>query len=131
MNADQKFDRRYKRILEIVKAQPGISKTDLTLATRSISENDRNAIINQLIAAGKIREESTRGVGRPKTAYQPAAAAMASTQTQPAARGATGDVYAVEITHSEIVALNEWRRRQNEINARNGREQSPLLPVPL
>lgn len=73
MDAEERFDKRYRRLLLIIRERPGISAAELAQQTGSLTEEVRSELISVLIDDGKIKaeKETTKARGRPKTRYWP------------------------------------------------------------
>lgn len=64
------FHARRMRVLRTIKAQPGgISQGELWRATRYLQNRERTEVLESLLAAGDIRQESLETGGRPRTVY--------------------------------------------------------------
>jgi hypothetical protein len=128
MNEHDKFHRRYNRLLQLIEAQPGIAKTDLTLTTRSLAENERNELLAELIADGAIEEQVTRSGRRPRYNYWPADHPQSPTMQQ-AGRESVLDVDTAKMSRDEILAFNERRRAFNRHLLSIGCDAIELLPL--
>jgi hypothetical protein len=65
--------RLYSGILRKINDRPGISGTELVRSTRSVSIEDREAILSTMIARGLItKRKDSSGRGRPRLTYWPA-----------------------------------------------------------
>jgi predicted ArsR family transcriptional regulator len=119
--------KRLIRILRIIRERPGITKTELSHATR-LTEIERDTILDKLIEQNQIRVEKQKGTGRPTLTYWPVTES-ASPQTQPEPRSSDGEFHAAQITLWEIGLVNADRRRRNEISAGHGLPAVPMLPL--
>jgi hypothetical protein len=129
MNEEDKFHRRNIRIKQLIREQPGITATELSKATASIGEFERQDILELLIEDEKIREEVVKGRGRPTRRYWPVYPAEASAKPATAARRAD-DPDPATMTVEQIEAFNDERRTANAIVAQIGWPPLPLLPLP-
>jgi hypothetical protein len=72
--ADNLIEAKHKRVLEIVRANPRISASDLTRKTQFLTKRERAEILDVLIESGQIRRAVVpqEGRGRPGVQFWPA-----------------------------------------------------------
>jgi hypothetical protein len=68
---DKHFERRLGNVLAKICRTPGIDGTTLTKQTQSLTAYDRQTVLDQLAADGKIRVEWIQTSGRPRKLYWP------------------------------------------------------------
>jgi hypothetical protein len=127
MNDKDKFYRRHDRILQLITERPGITKTDLTLATNSIPYSERNQIINELVDDGIVEAQVTRTGKRPRVNYWPVDH-LQSPSMQQAAQEALIESDAGKMSHDEILEFNDRRSAYNRILESMGCYPLKLLP---
>lgn len=127
MNQADKFLSRYDRIGAIIRKFPGISATQLQLATRSLSVADRAEVVEALVEDGSIRVETAKkpNVGRPLTTYWPIAGSVPVSQFDDDEE----DVMKAQEARDRQDRISLARRRFNRELAKCGVDPSEFLPI--
>lgn len=128
MDSEDKFYRRCDRVLEIIKARPGITKSELTLATNSYKLQERTAVINDLLTDGAIEEKVVRRDGKkPLTRYwstdHPSSDYMLTLN-----REVSNEPDTTQMTNEQIRTFNNRRREYNDHLIRMQLYPLPMLP---